>query len=207
MGKTSLANFISDFISKNYSIVTAHVMNDGVHTIDELVIHIIEMILNSISTEKWSDKIFNFLENHIEYVVFGGLTVKFRPSENELSNIKNNFAFYLADMINNFKDKDGLFIVIDDINGLSKTPDFANWYKSFTNTLAMSLDKVSLFIMLTSYPEKFQRLYEHKHSFNRIFHVHELNRLNDSDIKNFYADIFSIYNINVDPVALEIMTK
>ena len=104
MGKTSLANFISDFISKNYSMVTAHVMNDGVHTIDELVIQIIERVLNSINSEKWSDKIFNFLEDYIEYVGFGGLTIKFRPSKNELSNIKNNFAFYLADMINNFKD-------------------------------------------------------------------------------------------------------
>lgn len=207
MGKTSLANFISDFASKNYSIVTAHVMNDGVHTIDELVCQIIEMILNSINSEKWSDKIFGFLEDHIEFVGFGGLNIKFKPSGNELRNIKDNFAFYLADLVSNFKDKDGLFIIIDDINGLSETPDFANWYKSFTDTLATSVGNASIGIMLTGYPEKFIRLYNHNPSFNRIFHVHELTRLSDDEIKEFYTDIFSIYKMNVDPLALEMMTK
>ena len=207
MGKTSLANFISDFASKNYSIVTAHVMNDGVHTIDELVCQIIEMILNSINSEKWSDKIFGFLEDHIEFVGFGGLNIKFKPSGNELRNIKDNFAFYLADLVSNFKDKDGLFIIIDDINGLSETPDFANWYKSFTDTLATSVGNASIGIMLTGYPEKFIRLYNHNPSFNRIFHVHELTRLSDDEIKEFYTDIFSIYKMNVDPPALEMMTK
>ena len=207
MGKTSLANFISDFASKNYSIVTAHVMNDGVHTIDELVCQIIEMILNSINSEKWSDKIFGFLEDHIEFVGFGGLNIKFKPSGNELRNIKDNFAFYLADLVSNFKDKDGLFIIIDDINGLSETPDFANWYKSFTDTLATSVGNASIGIMLTGYPEKFIRLYNHNPSFNRIFHVHELTRLSDDEIKEFYTDIFSIYKMKVDPLALEMMTK
>lgn len=207
MGKTSLANFISDFASKNYSMVTAHVMNDGVHSIDDLIIQIIERILNSIKSEKWSEKIFGFLEDHIESVGFGGMNIKFKPSENELMNIKDNFAFYLSDLLENFKDKDGLFIVIDDINGLSDTPEFANWYKSFTDTLATSVDKAQICIMLTGYPEKFIKLYNHNPSFNRIFHVHELSRLNDNEIKEFYNDIFSIYGMDIDVMALEIMTK
>ena len=178
MGKTSLANFISDFANKNYSMVTAHVMNDGVHSIDDLVIQIIERILNSIKSEKWSEKIFGFLEDHIESVGFGGLNIKFKPSESELNNMKDNFAFYLTDLLNNFKDKDGLFIVIDDINGLSDTPEFANWYKSFTDTLAISVENAPICIMLTGYPEKFMKLYNHNPSFNRIFHVLELNQLN-----------------------------
>ena len=207
MGKTSLGNFISDFASKNYSMVTAHVMNYGVHSIDDLIIQIIERILNSIKSEKWSEKIFGFLQNHIESVGLGGMNVKFKPSEKELLNIKDNFAFYLVDLVNNFKDKDGLFIVIDDINGLSDTSDFANWYKSFTDTLATSLDNAPICMMLTGYPEKFIKLYNHNPSFNRIFHVHELRQLNDDEIKDFYQDIFSIYNMDVDFPALELMTK
>ena len=81
MGKTSLANFISDYVSKKYSMVTAHVMTDGVRTIDDLVIQTVEGILNSINSEKWSDKIFEFLEDHIEFTGFGGLTIKFKPSD------------------------------------------------------------------------------------------------------------------------------
>lgn len=45
-------------------------MNDGVHTVDELVTQIIERILNSIKSESWHEKIFNVLRDHIEYVGF-----------------------------------------------------------------------------------------------------------------------------------------
>ena len=92
--------------------------------------------------------------------------------------------------MNDFKDKDGLFIVIDDINGLSETPEFANWYKSFADTLATSVKDAPICIMLTEYPEKFKRLYNHNPSVNRIFHTHELKGLSDEDIENFYTSIF-----------------
>ena len=171
IGKTSLANFISDLANKNYSMITAHIMNDGVHNIDELVTQIIERILNSIKSEKWSERIFDLLRDNIESVGIGGLNIKFKPSNIELENIRDNFAFYLCDLVNQFKDKDGLFIIIDDINGLSDTPEFANWYKSFADTMATSIDKAPIGMMLTGYPEKFNKLYEHNQSITRIFHI------------------------------------
>ena len=206
MGKTSLANYISDFARNNHSMVTAHIMNDGVHDIDELVVQIIERILNAIRPEKWSSKIFKLIGNYIDSVGFGGLNIKFKPPEDELKNIKDNLAFYLSDLVSNFKDKDGLFIVIDDINGLSETPEFANWYKSFADTLATSIGKAQICIMLTGYPEKFRRLYDHNPSVNRIFHTHELKALSDEDVENFYTAIFSSYDIEVSPFALKNMT-
>lgn len=207
MGKTSLANYISDFARNNYSMVTAHIMNDGVHDIDELVVQIIERVLNAIRPEKWSSKIFNRISNYIDSVGFGGLSIKFKPPEDELKNIKDNLAFYLSDLVSNFKDKDGLFIVIDDINGLSETPEFANWYKSFADTLATSINNAKMCIMLTGYPEKFMRLYDHNPSVNRIFHTHELKPLCDEEVEKFYTTIFSSYDIEISHSALESMTK
>ena len=207
MGKTSLANYISDVANKNYSMVTAHIMNDGVHSIEELLIQIIERILNSIKSEKWSEKIFKLFGDNIESVGLGGLNIKFKPSETELHNLKDNFAFYLCDIIRDFKDKDGLFIIVDDINGLSDTPDFANWYKSFADTMATSVDRAPICMMLTGYPEKFGKLYEHNQSFTRIFHIHELTGLSDQDINNFYSSIFSRYNIPIEEPALANMIK
>jgi hypothetical protein len=40
--------------------------------------------------------------------------------------MRNNFAHFLMDLASNFKDKNGIFIIIDDINGLSISPEFAN---------------------------------------------------------------------------------
>lgn len=207
MGKTSLANYISDFARNNYFMVAAHIGSEGVHDIDELVIQIIERILNAIRSEKWSSKIFKIIGNYIDSVGFGGLNIKFKPPEDELKNIKDNLAFYLSDLVSEFKDKDGLFIVIDDINGLSETPEFANWYKSFADTLATSVENAPICIMLTGYPEKFRRLYDHNPSVNRIFHTHELKALSDVDVERFYTTIFSSYSIDMHPSALESMVE
>lgn len=205
MGKTSLANFVADFAEKDFSMVTAHIMNDGVHTVNELITQIIERILNSIKSETWSEKILDVFKKHIESVGFGGLNIKFKPNNEEIQNIKDNFAFYLNDIVNEFEDKKGLFIVIDDINGLSETPEFANWYKSFADTLATSIENPRICFMLTGYPEKYLKLYEQNPSFNRIFHVHELKALSNEDIKSFYEDIFSYYDISIKDNALEEM--
>lgn len=208
MGKTSLAHFISNYAENNFSMITAHIMNDGVNSIDELIIQIIERILNSIRPEKWSDKIFDFFDEHIEKIGIGGINIKFKPSKDELDNIKDNFAFYLTDLVNNFEDKDGIFIVIDDINGLSETPEFANWYKSFTDTLATSFyEKAPIAIMLTGYPEKFNKLYDHNPSFSRIFHLHKVSTLNNDEIINFYKEIFESNNFKWEEESLKFMAK
>ena len=127
---------------------------------------------------------------------------------NDFNNIKDNFAFYLTDLVNNFEDKDGIFIVIDDINGLSETPEFANWYKSFTDTLATSFyEKAPITIMLTGYPEKFNKLYDHNPSFSRIFHLHKVSILNNDEIINFYKEIFESNNFKWEEESLKFMAK
>ena len=108
--------------------------------------------------------------------------------------------------MNEFDDKKGLCIIIDDINGLSETPEFANWYKSFADRLATSIDNPRLCFMLTGCPDKYNKLYEQNPSFTCIFHVHELKGLSDREVKDFYIDIFNSYDINVDENALNNMS-
>ncbi|MBR5503697.1 MAG: ATP-binding protein [Methanobrevibacter sp.] len=207
-GKSSLAKFIINSAKKDYSMLGVHIMNDSVHTVDELIIQIIEVILNEIKSESWAQRIFDFFNNHIEKVGVGGLTIKFNPSNDELKNIKDHFSFYLIDLVRNFEDKKGLLIVIDDINGLSDTPEFANWYKSFVDTMATSYNnEAPIGIILTSYEEKFLKLNYHNPSFKRIFHVHKLDNLSYDEVLDFYEDIFDSVNMDYEEEALEIMTK
>ena len=207
MGKTSLANLILNH-ANNHSMVTAHIMNDGVHTTEELIIQIFERIFNSIRSESWSKKILDSFKDHIEYVGVGGVSIKFNPTEKELKNIKDNFAFYLIDLLNNFKNKKGIFIVIDDINGLTETSEFANWYKSFADTLETTFQsECNIGLMLTGYPEKWNKLYEQNPSFNRLFNYHSLDELKYNETNNFYEDIFNSIKIKWDKNALNVLMK
>lgn len=204
-GKTSLANFISDYARKNHKMITLHIVIDGVSTVDEMIVHIIERFFNEYKDVNWSKKLLSRFENPIKSV---GSNIKFTPTENDIKNIKDIFPFYLMDLLHHFRDKKAVLIVIDDINRLSETTEFANWYKSFADTLATSFnDKAPIGIMLLAYPDKFMKLYESNLSLTRIFHFYELPAMRYFDVLEFYENNFRKRNIRYDDKALKLMVK
>ena len=161
MGKSSFADYLISCAKNRFDLIGIHVYNDGIHTLNDLINNIVERILIEINPESWSDKIFNAFNTHIESVGFLSANIKFRPKENDITeNIRDTFPYFLMDILEAAKNKKGIFIVIDDINGLSETPDFVNWYKRFAETLSSDFrGNAPITIMLTSYPEKIVELY------------------------------------------------
>ncbi|MCL2115960.1 MAG: hypothetical protein FWH29_07045 [Methanobrevibacter sp.] len=100
----------------------------------------------------------------------------------------------------------GIFIIIDDINGLSKTPEFANWYKSFADTMATEFrGKSPIGVMLVGYPEKLNSLFNHNPSFNRIFRHYEVEPLDKKEVSDFFTDTFHSVKMKINKDALETM--
>lgn len=171
VGKSSVATYLLEYAKVRYNMIGVHVYNDGIHTIEDLIANIVEKLLNEIKDESFGKKILDFFHNRIETVGFLGNSIKLKSdSPKMIRDIKDSFANFIVNTLNEFDDNRGLFIVIDDINGLSETPDFANWYKSFADTLATTFDTpIPLVMMLTSHPKVVKLLYKHNPSFNRIF--------------------------------------
>lgn len=176
-----------EYARVRYNMIGIHVYNDRIHTIEDLITNIIEKLLNEIKDENFGNKILDFFKNHIETVGFLGNSIKLRiNSSNMINDIKNSFATFIVNTLKNFDEKRGLFIVIDDINGLSKTPEFANWYKSFADTLATTFNTpIPLAMMLTSHPKVVKTLYKHNPSFNRIFIYRPIGFLKKMKLKTF----------------------
>lgn len=206
MGKTSLASYFKEIAERKCKMVGIHILNDGVHDVDSLIQQIIERLLNEIEKESWSNKIVEKFKDNVESVGIWGTNIKFRPKNNIITHIKDNFSFFLADIIMQFEDKKGLFIIIDDINGLSNTPKFANWYKSFADTLSTEFkDGVPITMMLSGYPEILEVLYSHNPSFTRIFKHIEVEKLDNVEINEFFTKLFKKNNISISQEAMELM--
>lgn len=208
MGKTSLASYFKDIAERKYKMVGVHVLNDGIHDIDSLIKQIIERLLNEIEKETWSDKIVSKFKDYIDTIDLVGVKFKFNPDEKTINYIKDNFPFLLKEIIDNFEDEKGLFIIIDDINGLSETPDFANWYKSFVDTLSTNFKgQLPVTFILTTYPENAQKLYDHNISFNRAFKHIDIEGLEDNEIEDFFRKTFNSLNIDIESDAMELMVR
>jgi len=207
-GKTSLAAYLKDIAERKYKMIGIHVLNDGIHDIDSLIKQIIERLLNEIEKETWSDKVISKFKDHINKIDFFGVQIKFNPDKKTINYLKDNFPFLLNEIISNFEDEKGLFIIIDDINGLSETPDFANWYKSFADTLSTNFNKkLPVTFVLTSYPEIAQKLYDYNPSFNRALKHIDIEGLEDNEIEDFFRKTFNKVNIDISPPAMDLMVR
>ncbi len=70
-------------------------------------------------------------------------------------------------------------------NQLTKTPEFANWYKSFADTLATSVENASIGIIFIGTLKDFNRIYKYNPSVTRIFHtlncsLNDMNKVSES---------------------------
>ena len=144
-------------------------------------------------------KIIDLISNNFEGINIGGFGFTFKKNPEIVSNVKNNFRKFLVEICDDLdENENGLFFIIDDINGLSKTSDFANWYKGLFETLGFYNKYTPLVFSLVTYPAKFNQLCEQNPSFPRMFNLIEIDKLDDEDIKQFFINNFENLNIEIE---------
>lgn len=201
IGKSSLAAYLMNYAKKANKMVGIHLFLDGTDDVNGVVKKIIEALLNEVSEEKWYDKVGNIFSKYVETIGIAGLNIKFKPPVEDLQVITNEFPKILVKVLNEIKnEKNGLFIILDDINGLTDDPTFADWYKSFVDTVGTKyVDiKFPVFLMLVGLPEKREALLSHNESFMRMFHVTEINRLSDEEVKQFITSTFDQIGYDIE---------
>jgi len=208
IGKSSLASFLRHLEANENNFLGIHVFMGGVNTLEEMVRQIFERLLQRTRKENWFEKVSGLFGNHIENVGLFGVSVSFSPPKKDLSDLVRNFPEALRHLLDRLQsEKKGLFIALDDINGLAETEEFANWYKSFSDEVATHYPDFPVFIMLIGLPEKRDRLYSLQPSLMRVFRVIEIERLPDSKIREFLANAFKSENISVTPKAMDNMVQ
>ncbi|MGE5344173.1 MAG: AAA family ATPase [Candidatus Omnitrophota bacterium] len=207
IGKSSLATFCRYLLQENEDFLTAHVFLGGTETLTELVRRVFEVIYKDYNKKSWFKKITNFFDDHVQKVGIFSIDVTFHPPEKKLAELVNYFPDALYNITEKIKeDKKALFIILDDINGFCKRPDFSNWYKSFVDSVAVHQLKFPVFFMLIGLPEIRDALSEHQPSLLRIFRVIEIENLGDSEVRRFFEKAFDSVQMKIEPDALNIMT-
>ncbi|MBE6489229.1 MAG: ATP-binding protein [Methanosphaera stadtmanae] len=209
MGKSSLSDYLSYILEVKYDVVTVKISNEGVEDVNTLIIRIIEALLNNVRVESLKDKLLENFSNYVETVGVMGLKIKLKPQSGDLiDSIRHDFPSFIKELCSDLYEKKAIFIIIDDVNGLSKTPVFTNWYKSFVDNLTMRFDKeVPVAFLLTSYPENLEKLKEHNPSFSRIFYHYDVNALSEDEVIQFYKKCFNKTNIQYDEKSLKLLSK
>ena len=207
MGKTSLAEFVKDYIENNLGMTGVYISNKDNNTVEGLINLICEAMHYKSSKNNITDKIKSVFD-YIDSLEYKNAKLNFNNTNNiKLSNdLYSNFHLYLKDFIDDINPEKGIFLVIDDINGLSDSENFVNWYKRLSDTVAVERLNLKLYVLFAGYPEKFDNLINVEPSFSRIFHYEEIGALDDEEVKKFFKDTFQKVNIQCEDEVLKLFT-
>jgi AAA ATPase domain len=196
IGKSSLAQFIKELSQKDCNMLGVHTHLGGVTTVGELVRRLFDQLLKEAHTQTWFSKIKGFFGNYIEDIGLFGVSVKFAPPKDQLDGVVRDFPAALRNIYEALKDeKQGLLIILDDLNGLADQSDFANWYKSFVDQTATRGMHVPALFVLCGLPERRYNLVGLQPSLMRVFHIAEVERLSDEEVEHFFLEAF--HNVGV----------
>lgn len=208
MGKTSVADFVKDYLNYKKNMIGVYVSNKGNDSIETLTNWIIEALINELPPESRLDKVKKWFGDHIEYIEVKGNKIKFKADGDLSRSFKMYFQDYLLEIYDEFPEsqRNGMLIIIDDINGLSDSGEFADWYKKLADTLAVSNHyELPVYFLLAGYPEKFDALVVHEESFGSIFTYDYIDCLSDEDVSEFFTDTFNQVGMEISDDALDVM--
>lgn len=209
MGKTSVADFVKAFADYKKNMIGVYVSNKGNDSIETLTTWIIESMINELPPKSRVERLKRWFGDHIESIEIRGNKIKFKVDDELSKSFKDYFQDYLKEIYEEFpKEKQGILIIIDDINGLSHSSEFANWYKKLADTLAVSNNyNLPVYFLLAGYPEKFQALVVHEESFGSIFHYDLIDCLSEEEVKCFFKDTFSQVEMDISNEAWDIIVS
>jgi energy-coupling factor transporter ATP-binding protein EcfA2 len=206
IGKSSLASLLNYIVNKEREMLGVHIFFGGTSKLDEMVKVLFTSILNASTIEKQLlNKIKNVFGNSISEIGILGLSLKFNPPKEHLKEIVYNLPEALESVIKNISpQKKGLFLILDDIDNLADNIDFPNWYKSFVDRIGTKYNgKLALFSIMICTPDKRDKIYKLQPSINRIFTPIMVERLNDTEVENFYINAFKTAKIEIEKDALD----
>ena len=125
-----------------------------------------------------------------------------------MESLIDTFDIFIKDVASNIGSNKGILIVIDDINGLCQTPEFANWFRGIMHKLTFEYDgQIPIMFLLTSYPENLIRLQNHNESFGRLFYHYEISPLSNADVSLFFKEKFSQANMTCSDDIIELIVR
>lgn len=208
IGKSSLATFVRVLAERDPGLLGVHTFLGGVGSLEEMVRRVFDRLLKESVEKAWFDRVKEFLGNRVREVGLFGISVEFGAAEQDLTRLVHDFAPALRRLAKQLEgQKKGIFLILDDINGLASSLEFANWLKSLVDEIATSQAPMPLLLLLVGLEERRQALIRSQASLARVFDLIEIRPWSDLEARQFFENTFQTVNMTVDAGAAETMVR
>ncbi|MBI5182781.1 MAG: ATP-binding protein [Nitrospinae bacterium] len=207
IGKSSLAGFVR-YLAEKKNFIGSHCFLGGVRDLEGMIRVIFQRILQQITDKSLFDRLKQIFSKYIKRITLFDIEVEFTKDSSELRTLLDNFLPVLRKIHETVKDvKQGIILILDDLNGITDVPEFSQFLKSFVDELATSNNSLPLLLILVGIPERRDDLIKHQPSVARIFDIVDLPPMSKDESTQFFKIMFDKQGISIDQEAISLMIE
>lgn len=209
IGKTSLARFAAVLAERDHDLLGLHVALGGADDASGMVQRVFDRLANVARGRPLWERIGALFGDRVRTVGLFGLQVEFRPESEDLDALTANFDRAVRSVIEKLHGTGckGLFVVLDDINGLAASPTFATWLKNLVDTVAVDPDPFPVFLLFVGSERVRRELASRNESVARIFIPLDVTNWSRDEASDFYRRAFGRAGMTPGSAGLDLMTE
>lgn len=208
IGKSSLAAFVRRLVEADDDAVGCHVFLGGVQDLGEMLRSTFDLLVKESTDRPWSRKVLEFFGNRVSKAGLFGVTLELNLRDNDLSTLKRTFVSSIRRLLEDIREhKKSLFLILDDINGLAGSAEFANWLKSAVDEIAISDRETRLCVLVVGLEERRRELIGIQPSLARIFELVEIAPWSGGEVAEFYRKSFRGGKAEISDTGLALLVE
>ena len=190
IGKSSLAMFARQLVERE-RVMGCHVFLGGARRLNEMLRQTFDRFLKEGVNQPWRDAVRKFFGDHVQEIGLLGITLKLDIQERDLAALRHDFVPAMKRLLEQAgRHQRSIFLILDDINGLSTSHEFANWLKSTVDEIATSPHSPNLCLLLVGPEERRYELIAQQPSLTRVFELIRLAPWSSEEAALFYRNSF-----------------
>jgi AAA+ ATPase superfamily predicted ATPase len=208
IGKTSLVSFVRHLSEREDQVASAHVFLGGARDVPDMIRRTLDRLLKENIDKPWYSKLKDFFGRHVGEVGLFGISVELRLTKDDLQHLTHEFVPTIRHLLSKLKgDRKAFLLILDDINGLANSADFANWLKSTVDEIATGSEGLNLCMLVVGLEERRQELLALQPSLDRVFDLTEIRPWDDPETSKFFTETFQNASATVESGALNLMVR
>jgi hypothetical protein len=210
IGKSSIAAFLQELAEREHLLHTMYAPLAGCRTLPDVASAVLQAAVHSGTFEPdRSEKLRNWLAKYIGKQTLFGVTVNLETLRADAPAFATPFALldFLKDALDRLAGSGvkGLFLVLDELNGIAGDPAFPQFLKGLVDTNAVSRPPLPLLLMLCGTDERRGQLIQGYEPIGRVFDVVDIPTMSGAEMREFYERAFQAAQMIVDEDAMAML--
>lgn len=211
IGKSSFAGFVQRFAERDYGLYGIYAPLGGARVLADVGAAVLEAVMRSGAFDPCkTEKVRNWLAKYVGRQELFGFTLNMDALKQDAPTLATPFGMleFLDEVKERLKDTGikGIFLVLDEINGITADAQFAHFIKGLVDTNAMSRRPLPLLLMLCGVEDRRREMIQKHQAVDRIFDVVEIGVMTPPEMAEFFERAFQSVQMSIDKKAVDLLT-